>query len=489
MRGPAGRASLTPRGARGTAGSTSLGRTISSTAPDGARHRRWTYHPGGEVATVTGPDGRTWSAEVDHDGRPTAVVQPSGARAEIGYTDAGRVAWRRSPAGRTERFEYDAAGRLIAIVGIDGTLRLIDRDLRGRIAAVSDPAGTVRLQWDDGYRLTGIADGDGSATITRDSAGRPNGSVDATGVTTQFGWDERGLLASSTDPAGLASRYERDVRGRLTAQIAPGERSTGVDWGRDGRLAAISDPAGAVTSFSRDRTGAITAVRHADGSGWDRTLDAVGRELVRTGTDGVEHASFGYDVAGRLTSAAVPGAGLSTTFLWDDDDRVTEVTTADGTATIERDADGWVVATSSEHGVRTLYERDAAGRIVSVRDGVGGTLAVPPADDGERDRAGRLTIGSDGTVHRYDEAGRIAEIMPADAEPTRFVYGDDGLVAVETGAAGTRRFAYDAAVASPRSPSTASGRRRSTTTSPAVAGARPGRTAPSSRTGGTRPAG
>ena len=166
-----------------------LGRTVSSTAPDGTE-TTWTYHPNGEVAAVIGPDGRAWRTEFDSAGRPIARIEPGGRRSVIEYTAAGRVASRTSPAGRSERFDYDAAGRLAGVIGFDGVRRAIDRDARGRIAAVvsTDPtveaeraATRVEYRWDDDYRLVGVTASDAElgervTTIRRD-ARRPHARV------------------------------------------------------------------------------------------------------------------------------------------------------------------------------------------------------------------------------------------------------------------------------------------------------------------------
>ena len=108
-------------------------------------------------------------------------------------------------------------------------------------------------------------------------------------------------------------------------------------------------------------------MRHGDGTGWDRRLDPVGREIERTGTDGTVAGRFDYDVAGRLVAATVPDSGVTVEFLWDDE----------------------------------VGELDP---------------------DLPRDRAGRLTVGPDGTVFRYDDVGRIAEISPPDERATTFTY-------------------------------------------------------------------
>ena len=377
-----------------------LGRTVSSTGPDGAA-TSFTYHPEGQLASRTTPDGRVWRCELDVAGRPVAMVDPAGGRSVVEFTPAGRVRSRTSPAGRREELEYDAAGRLAAVVDVDGVRRSVGRDPRGWVASVLEHTadGVRRLEhrWDDCGRLVGLtadgAEGPQEWTMRRDAAGRVVEAVDPAGVATRYEWDCRGLLAAATDPAGLTTRYRHDERGRLTGLVTPGERTTGIGYGLDGHAETVTDPGGSVTRFLRDAAGLVTGVRHGDGSGWDRDLDPAGREVQRAGSDGMVSGQFTYDVAGRLVAATVPSSGVTVEFLWDDNDRLAGVAGSDGVRGVERDADGWV------------------------RDG-----HHVERDDALRDRAGRLTIGPDGSVFRYDDVGRIAEIAPIGETPTVFTY-------------------------------------------------------------------
>ncbi len=450
-----------------------LGRTVTSTTPDGAE-TSWTYHPNGEIASVTAPDGRRWTTEIDVFGRLVAVVDPAGGRSVNTYSPAGRLLARTSPAGRTERFEYDAAGRCTAVVGIDGVRRELTLDPRGLVTeiAVRDeradatpgdaPDDAERfgvrfgVRWDDHGRLVGYRAAAGESAIERDAAGRVTRSVDPTGVATGYQWDRRGLLVAATDPAGGVTSYDHDDRGRLVGQTVPGDRTTTWAYDAAGRVAGFQDPAGVVTELLRNANGNVTGERRGS-TGWDRTLDAVGRELERVSTDGDVLGRFEYDTAGRLTSATTPdqagliGSGSFTGFLWDDLGHVSRVTDASGTSVVERDADGWVTAFTSQDGTRTVIERDDGGRITAVRNATTGDLEVtspPAADAGTRapvDAAGRLLIGPTGIVYRYDDAGRLAEIAPPDAAPTTFDYGPDGLLAADHGPAGDRRFTHDLA--------------------------------------------
>lgn len=440
-----------------------VGRTVASIAPDGAE-TTWTYHPNGEIASVTSPDGRTWYTEIDVFGRLVAVVDPAGGRAVNTYSPAGRILSRTSPAGRTERFEYDRAGRCVAIVGVDGIRRALTLDDRGLVTDIVVDDGSddlhagadLTVTWDEQRRLTGYVTATGASRIERDAAGRVTRSVDATGVSTSYEWDRRGLLVAATDPAGGTTGYRYDERGRLIGQTAPGDRTT--TWSHDpsGRVAGFVDPAGVATDLIRNANGYVIGQRRGD-TGWDRRLDPVGREMQRTDLDGGVLGSYSYDPAGRLTAATTPdhdgliGSGTFTGFLWDENGHVSQVTDATGTSTIERDADGWVTAFTSQDGTRTVIERDAVGRIVAVRNDTTGDLELPPDTTGDADRtagrdaAGRLLIDAVGTVYRYDDAGRLAEIAPSDGVPTTFTYGSDGLVAAENGPSGERSFTYDLA--------------------------------------------
>lgn len=421
-----------------------LGRTVASTSPDG-RTTRWTHHPRGEVASVTTPDGRVWTVEVDAAGRPVAVTDPAGARSEVGYTPAGRLSWRRSPAGRTESFEYDAAGRMVATVAPDGTRREYALDPLGRVAAIEDADGRLGLSWDDDHRLAEASlPGGGTFSYERDGGGRVRRVTDPTGTSNRFEWDERGLPSTAFDPSGIPTRFHHDQRGRLQGIESTGDRGLSLDYGPDGRLAGVSDPTGVVTAYQRDANGRVTGLRHGDGSGWDRMLDPVGREIGRSATDGSVAQARSYDAGGRLSTATVDD--LTTEFLWDDADRLVEVTGVDGARTrIERDLDGWVTAlVDVGTGERTNFERDGRGRIVRVSVD-GEAIDVPARSELPHDLAGRLAIASDGTAYRYDDAGRLAEVLPQDEPATTFTYDDDGLVEVESGPGGVRHFSYDVA--------------------------------------------
>lgn len=388
-----------------------LGRTSSITAPDGAV-TRWTYHPCGEVASVELADGRTWTTEVDAAGRVVAVTDPLGRRAGRTYTRGGRLASRTDPDGRTERYRYDRAGRCSGVAGADGTSVELVLDGAGRIVrrTVTTPDGTVSVEsreLDAFGQVVRRTTGTATTEWERDAAGRVTAEIDGTGASSRFEFDARGLLTAVTDPAGLTTTYGYDIAGHLLEQVAPGGRTTAWDRDQLGMVRRVTDPAGAATDIGHDATGIVTSVRRA-GIGWDRALDAVGRELGRTGHDGTPLARYAYDVTGRMVSAEAPLAALTTEFLWD----------------------------AADHLVAPAWPAPATAAAAP---------ATPADAPVERDAAGRILVASDGTAFRYDDAGRLVEIAPASGDATTFEYGADGLIASERTGRQGRHFTYDAA--------------------------------------------
>ena len=252
-------------------------------------------------------------------------------------------------------------------------------------------------------RSPGGRTSDGAGRLTRPSTGRRRGAH------TEYEWDAH-RLAGGCHRSGRRGRAAFRVRragGRLVGQTMPGARHLDVGGATDAAGEAghgTTDPGrGCHADLARSLriSSPVSSPRGGDGGPPD--LDAARTRLQphRSRRLGAR-AKYGYDDSGRLIAATVPDSGVTVEFLWDDDDRIGG-SVGDDLALLDRDG------------------------------------AMP------RDLAGRLTVGPDGTVFRYDEVGRIAEISPPDERATTFTYDDDGLVATERGPAGVRRYQYDPA--------------------------------------------
>ena len=474
----------------------SMSRTVSATDPEG-RVTTWTYHPMGEVATVTQPDGAGWRHEIDRLGRTIAVTNPAGKRATMRYTPGGRLAERTSPSGRSELYSYDAAGRCIAITArgpgqptpsgqhdapgnrLDLTLDQIGRVTQWLGAGAYADAG--RLRWGPhgpigGARRTSAAAPDVLApwSASYDTHGRLATLVDLGGGQRQFAYDRRGLPASIVDAAGLTTSFDRDPRGQVVAEHWPGTRQVTYGYDAAGQcVRVVDDAAGAdspgstgvpapttgtpttgttttgtamTTVYERDAAGRLIGVVASDGRGWRDRLDGVGHIVERTDRDGHTVASYTYDDAGRLVLVSDPASTGTVSLLWDDDGLLARQLGGARPFTVERDADGWLVAIHVDDPSAAPADHHGSSSIVS----------SSLVDAIERDLAGRVAVDRAGRVIRYDVAGRIAEIVEPgttgpDGQPTATTttttldYGSHGLLVAEDRAGHHRQYAYDGA--------------------------------------------
>lgn len=433
-----------PTGARAERTVDAWGRTLVHVGPDGAM-ATFTYHANGGVASVTGPDGRCWTTEVDLCGHETAVIDPLGRRATITFSPAGRVLERRSPAGRSDRFEYDAAGRLSVVHGADGVMHRISRDARGQGRGIDDSTGQ-RTTWTltDGGHVEDLAGAGGTSSVTRDERGFVRTMTGFDGATTSYEWNARGMMMRATDGAGASTSFDYDARGRLLSETAPGGAITSYGYDASGHFSRLSEPASGTTEYRRDPTGRVVGLRRADGTGWDATFDALGRTTSLVDQAGSLLTEVGYDIAGR-TIANRSESGHDIGFLWDDNDTLIGLQTADDLRRYRYDEDGLVVAETDAAGHEITYVRSPSGAIERIVDSQLGDIAVPHREPPARDGSGRVVMTADGTAVRYDEAGRLAEMIPPTGGAVSYAYDDRGLLAAEMSADRIRRFAYDRA--------------------------------------------
>ena len=436
-------------------------RTVCSIAPDEAV-TTLTLPPAAR-SDRTGPDGRTWSTEVD-DAAAHRGGSPSGARGALGYTLAGRIAMA-SQSGRAHgALRVRRVGRLVAIHRHHGNVRMIARDQRGRLVAVNDSAGTAGVEWDVGFRLRQHRRP--ARRRTRDSGGRrsapsPTGGTDRVRVGRRVCWRRRPIPPGWRPASSTTSwRVAPDRARRADIDVELGQR---VGW-------PAPRPIRRGPLVLRDLRVAITAVRpRRRRPGTASSTPSVASSP--DGTDGVEHASTDTTSPGGWRRRRPHRGGLEHHVPRDDDDHIRR---------------GGAGRYDDDHSRRRrVGDRHASRKAASARCSTAAPAAASspfvtvlcragrrcPAATASSDRAGALRSAPTGRCTATTQP--VASPRSCRRHrPTQFVYGDDGLVVGET-VPGTRRFAYDEVGRIARSRSTASGRRRSNTTKPAVAGGGP----------------
>ncbi|MFJ9715759.1 putative T7SS-secreted protein [Streptomyces sp. NPDC101213] len=347
---------------------------VARTRPDGARYEfehdaglrltrvtdpqgltwTYTYDAAGDVISETDFDGRTLTYRTDAAGRLAARVDALGGTVSFERDQLGQVV-RKDVDGRVTHYAYDRAGRLVEATGPDGELRyqydrrgltkteLVDGravlyayDALGRRTRRTTPTGHVTTY---SYGADGLpqrlTSGGHRIDFTHDTAGRELARVFGDAITMASAWDEAGRLASQHITAG-----GRDVNSRAYSYRA------------DGRLTSVTDRLSGSRTFDLDRVGRVTAV-HARGWTERYAYDDAGNQTSASWPSGhpgreatgpraytgttltrAGDVRFEYDALGRVVlrqKTRLSRKPDTWRYTWDTENRLTSVTTPDGT--------------------------------------------------------------------------------------------------------------------------------------------------------------
>ncbi|MFG2474533.1 putative T7SS-secreted protein [Streptomyces fagopyri] len=347
---------------------------LATTRPDGGRYE-FEHDADLRLTRVTGPRGPSWTyaydavgnivSETDFDGR-TLTYRVDAAGRLTARTDVlgGTISFERDPLGqvlgktvdgRVTTYAYDRAGRLLEAVGPDSELRyrydrdgrvktelvdgrpmLYSYDSQGRRVRRTTPTGHVTSYAYDSDGLPARLDTGGRhITFTHDAAGRELARAFGDALTVTSAWDEAGRLATQHITAGA-----RAVNSRAYAYRA------------DGHLTSVADRLSGTRTFDLDPTGRVTAV-HAPAWTERYAYDDTGNQTSASWPDshpGSESAGprsydgtrvtragdvrFEYDALGRVTlrqKTRLSRKPDTWRYEWDTENRLTSVTTPDGT--------------------------------------------------------------------------------------------------------------------------------------------------------------
>jgi len=344
-------------------------------------------------ATVTGPDGTTWSFTRNGLGQVlSSTVTPGsgvpGLAATWSYTYAApyapgyaRVLTATDPLGRTRSFGYDTLGNVTTITEPVVTLGQPSTQTSsssftytsaGEVATVTYPSGLIsQFTYATTTRhLTGsMLDPAGlalSSTFTRDAAGRLLTVTHPSGATWTRAYDALGHLLSETEPTGgIARTYTYDFRGNVVRLDEENRDSSGTLSSTNPYWTTTHayNAAGLVTSTSVEKatSSSVTSSLSYDTSG----------RVVSSTTPAGRVTSVSYDERGlQFRVTAAPGTSIAATQTYDYDlaGRLSRITDAiGGIQTFAADAIGHLVSTTNEVGTTAQADYDTAGNLVQVR--------------------------------------------------------------------------------------------------------------------------
>ena len=390
------------------------------------RKVQYEYDAAGRLTVYKDARARQWRYGYSPAGLLTEVEDPQPNRVVLirnEYNDAGRVVRQVDALGNATTFEWRAGEEEARTTDADGVV-VLDK-YRGNVLIYSRRGNgdTDNHRYDASLNRGLVVDGshnqheaefDTNGNPTRRAAPQPLGFdektrydsrnnpiefVDANGVTWKNTYNEFNELVSSVDGESHTVRYGYDARGLLVTR---------------------TDQRGKVTRFEyvpagQPNSGLLAAVVSPEGRRSELRYDAAGRRIAT--------------VDPRGTTAGADPAGFTTSYAYDEQDRVLSVSEPGKQHPWRTSYDevGRVAASVSPTSLEVRYTYLDNGRLASVTD-PRRTVSYTYTAAGRR-AAVRVGMGGQGpdivTTYRYNVKGLLHEVtsprgnVPG-ADPARF---------------------------------------------------------------------
>ncbi|GAB2918560.1 hypothetical protein GCM10022245_60790 [Streptomyces mayteni] len=349
-------------------------RMTTQTLPDGARYE-FTYDTELSLAQVVNPLGLAWEYEYDAAGRLVSErdfddralsysldpvgqvvsrVNASEQRTTFSYGPLGEIL-EKNVDGQITAFEHDVTGQLTRAVGpggevvyeralaghilsetVNGRAMRYGYDSIGRIVSRTTPSGrTSHWEYDDADRVTALRVGERTFDFAYDAAGQEVRRTIGPHVSLSRDWDEAGRLIQQ-DLLGASG-----VTARRTYSYRQDHQPVRIHDGSLGTAEIALDAVGRVTSiraaaweedYAYDLAGNQAAARWPGLESGENEGDRhtrSGSRITRAG-----QLRYEYDADGRVVlkqRKRLSRKPDTWRYTWDAEDRLTAVTTPDGT--------------------------------------------------------------------------------------------------------------------------------------------------------------
>jgi RHS repeat-associated protein len=263
---------------------------------------RYEYDVVGRMIAETDYNGATTTYAYDAAGQFTRRVNAVGQEAVLRYDVLGNIAEHIAD-GAVTAFGYDPIGRLVYARNADAEVWL-QRDAVGRVTAETCNGRTVATQYDLAGQVTRRTTPSGAETSWEyDLAGFPV-VMNAAGQQLRFGYNSSGQQIRRELPGDLILTQDWDLSGRLTVQTLVGAGQPGVPGTRTPEGPAVGDQLLQRRAYTYRADGFPDSIDDLLTGSRTLSLDPAGRVTGVTGPDWSER--YTYDQAGNLASATWP---------------------------------------------------------------------------------------------------------------------------------------------------------------------------------------
>ncbi len=400
--------------------------------PNGPATTTYTYEPVfNQVTSISDPLNHTTTIDHDAHGNPTTITDARGKATILTYDTRGLLTSSQDPLGNTAQFAYDAQGNVHTITDPRGKVTTLTRDAAGNVTASEDPLTHVtHTEYDALDRVTRVIDAlNGITRYGYDEAGNLTSLTDANDHATTFTYEDRNLLATTRNPLGQTKSYFHDPARNVDHVIdAKGQRiEFTYDDARQMTRKLLKNSAAIVTdtvNYGYDLLGNLATASDSD-SGLSFTYDPLGRLSTALTIAGpaqpASTISYLYDKVGNRTRMTDPHNN-PTTYVHDTVNRLTTLTSIDGTFTFGYDEANRRTSLGFPNSTSATYAYDAASQLTALHYLNSAQALLSKFDytyDNKGNRDSRTTLEGL-TSYTYDPLDRLAgAVGPNPANPTQ----------------------------------------------------------------------
>jgi RHS repeat-associated protein len=395
------------------------------------------------ISSIQSPGQAPIDYVYDNRGRLSSFSQGT-RHSTLNYDDNGLLASITNPLNLTRSFTYDADGRLLTITLDDGRVIQNNYDSNGNMTSTTPPGALPHTVGYSGVDLATsytppAVPGGGATTYTFSPDRDPVTMVRPDGEVVNYNYDSTGRLSSLVIPGStLNFGYDANSGQPLNASVAGGEA---ISYSYNGPLLTSSSWSGTVAGsvgYAYNNNFWVTSQTVNGGNSVAYTYDNDGL-AKKAGSITVNHNAATGFYTGSTLGHAVDTVAYDKVF-------------------------GEPTAHIAKFGTAILYKanykRDAIGRLVSLKDTIGGVVTTYTY---AYDKTGRLTSVKSGTktiaTYTYDSnSNRLSVTTPSgtvsatyDAQDRLLTYGSasytytaNGELATKTVGSQLTTYQYDA---------------------------------------------
>ncbi|MFD3331053.1 putative T7SS-secreted protein [Streptomyces sp. NPDC058700] len=341
----------------------------SRTGPDGVRYE-FAHDTNLRLTRVTDPQGLTWEYTYDPAGRLVTETDFDGRTLSYAHDAAGRLASRSNALGQAIRFERDSLGRIVH-KDAEGAVSAYEYDIFDQLSSATGPDATLQRLRDRYGRLLSETVNGRTLSFRHDAVGRRTGRTTPGGSTSTWSYDAAGRRTELTS-SGRTLSFAHDAVGRETTRHVAGFAVLDSSFDAMGRLTDQEVTGGSGRrlqhrTYTYRADGGLTGVTDALSGGRRFDLDAAGRVTAVHASDWTER--YAYDEAGNQTDASWPSTHPAHSATGARAYEGTRITRA-GAVRYEHDDQGRIVLRRKTRLSRKpdtwRYEWDAEDRLTSV---------------------------------------------------------------------------------------------------------------------------